>query len=111
MSSQAVEKRTTERIDAQWGAWMTLQASGSHYYAITKDISVQGAQFAGPLLVEAKEAVQLSIRKEAADLPIQCEGQVRWSRLGNDGQWHFGVEFTGLASPSKEQLFEFVQTH
>lgn len=111
MESQVIERRRVPRLTAQWSAWMTLQASGSHYYATSKDVSATGAHFAGPLLVEPKEALQLSFRNDAMDLPIQCAGMVRWSRLGNDGQWHFGVEFCGLGEPASSRLARMLPTH
>ena len=109
MISELGERRKAPRTSADWGAWMTLEGSGAHYYAVSRDISSLGAQFAGPLLVEPKERLHLSFHDEPSDVPVQCQGQVRWTHLADDGQWHFGVEFTEIEEPAKSRLAQFVQ--
>jgi len=104
MNMYAEFKRRYQREKVRVWTWMVLSRDGMPRVTRTIDLTPEGAQFSSVLPVDPYLVVLLRFQLEEPPVALECKGRVCWSRMMDDGLYHYGVRFVDLSDDERDML-------
>lgn len=103
------ERRHDRRKRVEVLGWITSPGKGRPCCIVCRDLASAGAQFTAPIFIAPTERLHMSLQLHPAGGPVECDGDVCWSRMMDDGYCHFGIRFLNLAEIHGTRLGLFLE--